>query len=97
MTDLRKYYLVFLFKLFPLGKELGFTPREQLRIDSPNHDQLFRALHRAVEKVIKDFGGLSYKNINAEAKDIKRGPNNAVAKVTKRGPNNSGARYLESK
>ena len=85
MTDLKKYYLVFLFKLFPLGKELGFNPKEQLRIDSPHHDELFKALHYAVKNVIKDFGGLGYKKNNAEAKKIKQGPNK------------SGTRYLELK
>jgi hypothetical protein len=85
MTDLKKYYLVFLFKLFPLGKELGFNSTEQLRIDSPYHDELFKSLHYAVKNVIKDFGGLSYKDANAQAKEIKRGPNK------------SGTCYLESK
>ena len=97
MTDLKKYYLVFLFKLFPLGKELGFNPKEQLRIGSPNHDELFKALHRAVKKVIKDFGGLAYKENNADAKEIKQGPNNSDAKELKRGPSNTGTRYLELK
>lgn len=97
MTDLKKYYLVFLFKLFPLGKELGFNPTEQLRIDSPNHDELFKALHYAVKKVIKDFGGMQYKNKNAKAKEIKQGPNNSEPKEIKRGPQNSGASYLELK
>lgn len=85
MTDLKKYYLVFLFKLFPLGKQLGFDPDEQLRIDSPYHDELFKALHYAVKKVIKDFGGMKYKKTNADAKEIKHGPKR------------SGTSYLELK
>ncbi len=83
MIDKEKYYLVLLFKLSRLGRQLGFNSIEQLRVDSPNHDELFKALHHAVKRVIKDFGGLKYKSKNAVAKEIKGGKKN------------EGTRYLE--
>lgn len=85
MIDRKKYSLVLLFKLSLLGRKLGFNPIEQLRIDSPNHDELFKALHHAVKKVIKDFGGMEYKSKNAVAKEIRGGKKN------------EGTRYLELK
>ena len=73
MIDLKKYPLILLFKLFPLGKELGYNS-QQLRLDSTHHNKLFQALHYAIKKVIKDFGGQKYRENNAQEREIKRGP-----------------------